>query len=95
MDVRVRLRPRTYRSASLAGFDGAVIGSALRLGYAHAPGVEDKLAHLGLIDLIEPDSDPVVAKVLISWHVEFVRFGRDQRGALLLRKAEPHGLLVR
>ena len=60
----------------------------------HAPGVDDELPHLCLVDRGQPHPEPVVTQVGLNRHTELLWMGGDQCGALVLRKAEAHRQLV-
>jgi hypothetical protein len=67
-------------------------GNPLR--HDHGPRVNDELAHLRNVDRVQPHPNPVVTQVGLNRHGELLRLRGDQRGALLLRKAEAHRPLV-
>src|SRR5215211_8675256 len=83
--ARASEKSRWIRASSVLA---VVLGRHL-LGDAHPPGIQDELAHLGLVERREPALDPVVPQVARARHQELVRLGADQGLALLLGNPKP------
>src|SRR3954447_1402387 len=57
---------------------------------AERPGVLDEVAHLLVLERVEPRVHPVVAHVGLARQRELLRLRLDERGAPLPREAEAH-----
>jgi hypothetical protein len=84
--------PRTPRATAAAWSptDDPQIRGGNPLRHDHAPRVDDQLAHLGQIDRLQPNPNPVVTQIGLNRHEELLWLGGDQRCALFLRKGEAH-----
>src|SRR5579859_6381275 len=71
-------------------WSGLMVGGANPLRHAHQPGIDDELAHLGLVDGGQIDVQPVVAHVRFAGQHEFGGLSGDRDIAPFLGEPETH-----